>query len=292
MTLLDRKVAIITGGTSGIGARIAERFTAEGALVVIAGRRQEEGTAVARALGSSASFMRADVSVESDVEAVVQFALSRHGRLDVMVNNAGGPGHWGNITEIDLQVFRELQEVHVGGVLAGIKHAARAMLENSSGSIINMASVSGHRAGWSGVDYSVAKAAILHLTRCAAIELGESGIRVNSISPGVVLTGIFGKGAGMDPATADRTADGLAALFPSLVGPFQPIERPTTTDDITGAAVWLAGDQSTMVTGHDVVIDGGISAGRPIKVSRAERQTIAAAMTSRTANQPGRSITE
>jgi NAD(P)-dependent dehydrogenase (short-subunit alcohol dehydrogenase family) len=272
---LDGKVVVIAGGTSGIGARSAERFAAEGAFVVIGGRRRDAGESLAARIGSSASFVMTDVSVEAQVERLVGHALDRHGQLDVMMNSAGGPGHWGDVGDVDLDVFQQLMAVHVGGTLAGMKYAARAMVPQGSGSIINMASNSGHQAGWSGIDYSTAKAAIVHLTRCAAVELGENGIRVNSISPAVVLTGIFAKGAGVDADVADRTAGGLAPAFPAMMGDYQAIPRPGTTDDVAEVALWLADDRSSLVTGHDLAVDGGVTAGRPAKVSRAERLAVA-----------------
>lgn len=243
MGTLDGKVAVITGATSGIGAAIARLFVAEGARVVIGGRREEMGEALAGELGGSASFRRADVTVESDVEALVGHAADGYGRLDVMVNNAGGPGHWEGVADIDLDAFQAVLTAHLGGVVLGTKYAARTMVPRRSGTIINLASTSGHLAGWCGPDYSTAKAAILHFTRCAAVELGEIGIRVNSISPGVVLTGVCD---------------------------YQPIRRTGTAEDVAAAALWLASDATGLVNGHDLVLDDGVSAGRPGSVSRAD----------------------
>jgi NAD(P)-dependent dehydrogenase (short-subunit alcohol dehydrogenase family) len=135
----------------------------------------------------------------------------------------------------------------------------------------------GRLAGWAGLDYSSAKAAVIHLSRCAAVELGEHGIRVNSISPGPILTGIFGKGAGMDPAEADRTASALEPAFLDALEKHQPIRRVGVTDYVARAALWLASDASSFVTGQDVAVDGGISAGRPASVAIAERATLAKA---------------
>jgi NAD(P)-dependent dehydrogenase (short-subunit alcohol dehydrogenase family) len=275
MGALDRKVAVITGATSGIGARMAALFAAEGADVVIAGRRRAEGEELAESLG--ASFFATDVTVGSDVEALVAQAIERFGRLDVMVNNAGAAGSMGGIADVDLERFEQTFRLHVGGVLLGMKYAARAMLEREAGSIINVASINGRLAGWAGLDYSSAKAAVIHLTRCAAVELGEHGIRVNSISPGPILTGIFGKGAGMDPATADRTASALEPAFLEALKSHQPIRRAGIGDYVAPAALWLASDASSFVTGQDLAVDGGISAGRPASVAIAERATLAKA---------------
>jgi NAD(P)-dependent dehydrogenase (short-subunit alcohol dehydrogenase family) len=275
MGMLDQKVAVITGGTSGIGARTAAVFADEGARVVIAGRRREEGEHLAEALG--ASFFATDVTIESDVAALIDYATDRFGRLDVMVNNAGTAGSGGSVADVDLERFQRTYAVHVGGVLVGIKHAARVMLAQEAGSIVNIASINGRLAGWAGLDYSSAKAAVIHLSRCAAVELGEHGIRVNSISPGPILTGIFGKGAGMDPAEADRTASALEPAFLDALEKHQPIRRAGVTDYVAQAALWLASDASSFVTGQDVAVDGGISAGRPASVAIAERATLAKA---------------
>lgn len=152
---------------------------------------------------------------------------------------------------------------------AGIKYAAGPMLASGSGSIINVASVSGVLAGWSPLDYSVAKAAVLHLTRCAAIELGERGVRTNSISPGPIPTGIQLRATGADRDTAERAAPALKSLFATALRSWQPIPRVGEPDDVADAIVWLASDASSFVNGQDLAIDGGLSAGRPASVSTA-----------------------
>jgi NAD(P)-dependent dehydrogenase (short-subunit alcohol dehydrogenase family) len=283
VNVLNGKVAVISGGTSGIGARTAELFVAEGASVVIGGRRELEGKELASRLGSRVLFVRADVSIESDVERLIGQTVEEFGRLDILVNNAGiggqPPGGW---SAIDIDRFWTVLAVHVGGVVAGIKHAAPVMTRQGSGSIINTASVAGFSAGWAGVDYSTAKAAVIQLTRCAAIELGQHGIRVNSVSPGPIPTGIFAKAAGMDPAAADRTAGQLAPAFEEVLSSFQSIPRAGTPDDVAQALLWLASDGSSFVNGQDIAVDGGITAGRPISVSVDERKRLGAALASLT----------
>jgi len=265
---LAGKVAIITGSTSGIGARTAEVFVAEGASVVITGRRHDKGERVARALGSAASFFRTDVAVESDVEKMIGHAIDRFGRLDCLVSNAGTGSQRVGIADVDLADFDAAIAVHVRGVLAGMKYAARVMAAQGSGNIINVASINGTRAGLGGHYYSAAKAAVIHLTRCAAVELGEKGIRVNSLSPGPIATGIFGKGAGLAPDEADEQPELAEAALARVLPRWQPLPIVGSADDIAQAALFLASDASRLLSGHNLVVDGGISAGWPASVTR------------------------
>ncbi len=253
MGALNGKVAIVTGGTSGIGERIVELFVEEGAKVVVAARRQEEGRALEKRLG--VRFIRTDVANESDVKAMVDHAVNSFGRVDCLVNNAGVPAPMVSITEIDVATIDQLMAVNVRGVLLGIKHVAPVMLSQETGSIINISSMAGLRGGVSGHIYSASKGAVHALTRSAASELGEKGIRVNSISPGAIVTGIFGKIAGVEGSKADRLTDVIKVAFATL----QPIPRAGATDDIARAAVYLASDGSSFVNGQDIVVDGGHS---------------------------------
>jgi NAD(P)-dependent dehydrogenase (short-subunit alcohol dehydrogenase family) len=280
MDQLAGKVAVITGATSGIGAHTARVFVAEGASVVISGRREAEGEALAAALGPAASFVRADVAIEDDVAALIAAAVARHGRLDCLCNNAGSPAPSRRLGLLDLDAFDDAMAVHVRGTLAGMKHAAPVMTAQGSGSIINTASINGRRAGMTGLTYSTAKAAVIHATRCAAVELGAANVRVNSLSPGPVLTGIFAKGAalGDDDAEAERLLEATAAAFAEFLPATQPLPRMGTTEDVARAAVFLAADASAFITGHDLVVDGGMSAGRPASVMRAEARLLATAL--------------
>jgi len=253
MGALDGKVAIVTGGTSGIGERIVEVFATEGAKVVVAARRQEEGGALEKRLG--VRFVRTDVASEADVKAMVDDAVGSFGRLDCLVNNAALPAPMISIAEIDVATIDQLLAVNVRGVLLGIKHAAPVMLAQGSGSIINIGSMAGLRGGVSGHIYSATKGAVQALTRSAAAELGEKGIRVNCISPGAIVTGIFAKAAGVEGSKADRLTDLIKTAFASL----QPIPRAGLPEDIARAAAFLASDDSGFVNGHDFVVDGGHS---------------------------------
>ena len=189
MARLEGKIAIITGATSGIGERSVELFVEEGAQVVFCGRREELGRALAARVGPAAEFIRADVAVEDDVANLIDTTVERHGRLDVLFNNAGGPAPTGSIADIDTDFYDRAMKVLVGGVMLGMKHAAPVMIKQGSGSIINNGSIAGHQAGYSSsMIYSAAKAAVIHLSRCVAMELGEQGVRVNSVAPGYIET--------------------------------------------------------------------------------------------------------
>ena len=265
MGRLEGKVAIVTGGTSGIGKRTVERFAEEGARVVIAGRREEEGNAIAAAIGDTVRFVRTDVSREADLEAMIGQTVSAFGRLDVIFNNAGSPAPTGGIEGISLEGAEKALSVLFGGVLLGMKHAAPIMKRQGSGSIINNGSIAGHQAGWSSsMVYSAAKAAVIHLSRCAAMELGEAGVRVNSISPGAIATGIFGKAMGLESAEAEKTAEMMQTNFAKA----QPIKRAGLPEDIANAAVFLASDEASFVNGADLLVDGGITGGRQWSVAQ------------------------
>ena len=273
MKALEGKCAVITGSTSGIGARTAELFVAEGACVVIAGRREDRGRQVARALGDAASFIRTDVTREGDVEAMIAHAVRTFGRLDCLMNNAGIGSGYQDIDKVDLQRFDATIAVHVRAPLAAMKYAVPIMAAQGSGSIINVASVNGIRAGLGGHYYSAAKAALIHLTRCIAVEVGEKGIRVNTISPGPIATGAFGKGGGDDRDEADNSIAVASAAIAGVVLPrYQPLQRVGTMDDIARAAVFFASDAARFVSGVDLAVDGGMSAGWPIGAVRADRK--------------------
>jgi NAD(P)-dependent dehydrogenase (short-subunit alcohol dehydrogenase family) len=259
MGRLSGKVAVITGATSGIGLRTAEIFVAEGAKIVIAGRRVAEGEALAKQLGASCIFRQTDVTVEEQIRALIALAVEKFGKIDCLFNNAGGPAQTGGIEGLDAARFDEAMVTLVRSVMLGMKHAAPYMRKQGSGSIINNGSIAGRLAGFSSsMVYSAAKAAVNHLTKCVAMELGESGVRVNSISPGAIATGIFGKALGLSTEAAEKTPSVMREAFKTA----QPIPRAGLPDDIAQAAVFLASDESTFINGHDLVVDGAITGGR------------------------------
>ena len=253
MGSLDGKVAIVTGGTSGIGEGIVERFVAEGAKVVVAARRQAEGKALETRLG--VRFARTDVANEADVKALIDQTVKWFGRVDCLINNAALPAPMVSITEIDVEAIDKLLAVNVRGVLLGIKHVAPVMLAQKFGSIINIGSMAGIRGGVSGHIYSATKGAVHALTQSAGAELGEKGVRVNCIAPGAIVTGIFAKAAGVEGSKADRLTDVVKTAFASV----QTIPRAGLPEDIAQAAVFLAGDGSSFINGQDIVVDGGHS---------------------------------
>jgi NAD(P)-dependent dehydrogenase (short-subunit alcohol dehydrogenase family) len=278
MARLDGKVCIITGATSGIGRRTAEVFVAERARVVIAGRREAEGQAVASALGNACDFVRTDVTDEAQIRALVEFTVARHGRVDCLFNNAGGPAPQGGIESIPAEGFDAAIATLLRSVVFGMKHVAPIMVRQRSGSIINNGSVAGHLAGLSSsLIYSAAKAAVIHLTRCVAMQLGEQGVRVNSISPGGIATGMFGKVAGLPAEQAERTAE----LAKGALAAMQPIPRAGLPDDVAQAAVFLASDDSTFVNGHDLVVDGGLLGGQRWTPQQERLQAMRAAFLAR-----------
>jgi NAD(P)-dependent dehydrogenase (short-subunit alcohol dehydrogenase family) len=255
MGQLDGKVAIVTGATSGIGERIAELFVDEGARVVAAGRREPEGRTLEARCGPAMSFVRTDVADETSVKSMIDHALTRFGRLDCLVNNAGTGSPMVSIAEVTGEHFSSVFDTNVRGVMFGMKHAARIMTAQRSGSIITICSAAGLRAGLSGHVYSASKAAVIHLSRSVASEISSNGVRVNTISPGGIVTGIFAKAAGLEGAKADRVLDMISDLFATI----QPVPRPGTTNDIAQAAVFLASDAASFITGQDLAVDGGLA---------------------------------
>jgi NAD(P)-dependent dehydrogenase (short-subunit alcohol dehydrogenase family) len=252
---LDGKVAVITGATSGIGEATARRFVAEGARVVIAGRSEERGRALAKDLAEHAFFHRADVMHEAEIAAVIDAAVGRFGKLDCLFNNAGAatPGELDSITEDQFDYGMKLL---VGSVMFGIKHAVRVM-QAHGGSIINNSSIAAHRLGQGGTLYSAAKAAVSHITRIAGAKFGPNGIRVNAISPGAIATPIFWGGSAKAQALSpDDNARKLAKLTGNLARA-TPLPRSGVADDIAFAAVFLASDEGSFINSHDLVVDGG-----------------------------------
>lgn len=258
MNTLKGKVAVITGGASGIGEATVRLFVGEGASVMVADIQDDRGQQLVANLGARAIYLRVDVSRETNVKAMVDETMRRFGRIDCLFNNAGYSGVGGRIEEIPVDGFDETIGVLLRGVFLGMKHAAPVMKKQGTGSIISTASVAGLRTGMGPHIYSAAKAAVIHLTHSVAMELGESGVRVNCICPGAIATPIFGKAFGLAPEPADATISLMKGVLETL----QPIRRPGLPEDIAQAALWLASDESSFITGHALVVDGGLIGGR------------------------------
>ena len=252
---LEGRVAVITGGASGMGRSTVLRFLDEGASIVVADMNEGTGKetlelADKKKASSRIRFIRTDVSREADVEAMIELAMTEFGRLDIVFNNAGLGGALGSLLETEVEDWDFTFAVLVRGVFLGIKHGGLAMKATGlGGSIINTASVAGLSGGAGPPAYSAAKAAVINLTRAAALELAEHRIRVNAICPGGILTPLLHRG---NPEAVKRRLDSL-----------QPWPEAGTGENIAGAALFLASDDAAFVTGESLLVDGGLTAMGP-----------------------------
>lgn len=252
--LLDGKVAIITGGTSGIGAASAQRFVAEGARVVIAGRRDDVGQETESASGGRIRYRHTDVTKEHEVQALVADTVAWFGKLDVFFGNAGTVGTMAPIQDISTADFEEVIALDVYSTLWGHRYAARQFLaQGSGGSIITTSSLAGLQASWGATPYTAAKHAVDGIVRQAAADLGAQGIRSNAIAAGVVITPMLARTAGFP---VERT-DEVNELIQQRIGPKQASGRFAVPDDIANVALFLASDLSTYVNGVILPVDGG-----------------------------------
>jgi NAD(P)-dependent dehydrogenase (short-subunit alcohol dehydrogenase family) len=247
---MSERVVLVTGALTGIGRATAAAFAREGASVVVSGRRDQEGQALAaelRELGAKAEYIRADVSVEADVEALVDGTLRTFGQLDVAVNNAGFTGSRGPLPGQTLDAYNAVFAPNVLGLFLSLKHELRVMAEQGFGSIVNLSSTFGERGGAGAALYSASKHAVNGFTRSAALEVAAKGIRVNAIAPGPVATGGLDRFAGSKEATA-----AMAATVPA--------GRLGHVDEIADVIKFLASDDARFLTGQIVAVNGGKTA--------------------------------
>jgi len=256
MRRLDGKVALITGGASGIGEATARLFKSEGASVVITDIQDQRGERLASEI--DAKYIHVDVSSEKDVQSVIDYAVKQYGRLDCVFNNAGIAGAVARLDEETVDMFDRTMAVNLRGVFLGTKYAARAMRKQGTGSIINTSSTAAIRTGYGNHIYSASKAGVLQFTKSVAMELGESGIRVNCVLPGFIPTPMIAMARGVPVEEADSKLPVINEAFKTT----QPLRRSGSPDDIAKAVLWLASDDSSFVTGHALVVDGGVTGGR------------------------------
>jgi NAD(P)-dependent dehydrogenase (short-subunit alcohol dehydrogenase family) len=259
MGKLDGKVAVVTGAASGLGRASALRFAKEGAAVVVADLNSQGGELVVAevaAAGGRGVYQRSDVTSESDVRALVERAVREYGRLDITYNNAGVIGAMGSIDSTTEADWDKTFAILTKAVFFGIKHSVQPMRKAGGGSIISTASIAGMSGSFRLHAYSAAKAAVINLTRTAALELGKDKIRVNCICPGIISTPLVHGGVPGGKETVDP-----------LIGKAQAIHRAGQAEDIANMALFLASDEASWVTGAAMVVDGGFTAGQPFSLA-------------------------
>lgn len=258
---LEGKVAIITGGAAGIGEAIVRLFTKHRARVIIADIADEAGKNLAESLSPPATYVHCDVSKEQDISAAVDLAVEKHGQLDIMYNNAGTVDivTAENVAGYEMEQFDRVMGVNVRGTMLGIKHAARVMIPRKKGCIISTASIAGIIGGAAPYAYTASKHAIIGLTKNGAAELGKYGIRVNAVSLSGVATALsvnyyLKQGNASVVSEEDKAAvEAVSNSVANLQGTTLKVE------DIAQAGLYLASDEAKYVSGHNLVVDGGIS---------------------------------
>jgi len=260
---LDGKVAIVTGGANGIGRGTVEVFVEQGARVVIADLDVEAGVALAAGLGSATRFRRTDVSRKDEIQALVDFALAEFGDLDVMFNNAGMSGAFHqSILDDEFDDFDKVMNTNLASAMHGTRIAGRHMAKQGKGSIINTSSIASLVPSYAIAIYRAAKSGINTFTRCAAIDLGEHGIRVNAIAPGGIPTKMNSL---VEPGLTPEEAQGLIKALEPARMVTQPLKHPGNARDIGNMASFLASDRAAHLTGQIIAVDGGVTAGDMIR---------------------------
>jgi len=256
---LDNKVALITGGTSGIGAETARLFIQEGAKVIISGRSEEKGEILSEELGENCKYLLSDVTKEEDIENSVTETINQFGKLDILFNNAGGPVGAGieKVTQKDIDYGVHLL---LASVILGTRFAIEPMRKNGGGCIINNSSIAGIRYRQGDPLYAALKAGVTHYTRMSGVELGPDNIRVNSISPGAIATPIFWGGSQRANTLSNEENDKKLEKLKGNLAKAVPLNRSGLALDIAEAALYLASDAGSFVSCQDIVVDGGRTA--------------------------------
>jgi NAD(P)-dependent dehydrogenase (short-subunit alcohol dehydrogenase family) len=247
---MGKPVVLITGALTGIGRATAVAYAKQGANVVVSGRHDVPGKALAeelRSLGAQAEFVNADVRNEEDVQALVDATVDRFGRVDVAVNNAGTEGHVGPITDQTAQTYSATFDTNVLGLILSMKHEVRVMRQQGGGSIVNISSTYGHEGAAGAAVYVGSKHAVEGITKSVALEVAGSGIRVNAVAPGPVDTAMLSRFTG--------TSENKAALAAQV-----PQRRIGLPDEIAAAIVFVGSGEASFITGHVLNVDGGHSA--------------------------------
>ena len=254
MGRLKGKVALITGGASGLGRASVERFIEEGAKVAICDIQDELGQALSDRYPAETLYFRCDVTKEENVEAAVDAAISRFGQLDAVFHCAGIIGAVGPISTTPGDEWRYSIDVLLNGTFYTIKHAARVMIPRGKGSIISMSSTAGIMGGWGPHAYAAAKHAVVGLTKNVATELCGNGIRVNAIAAAAMATPMVAASFFGDPSKVNESIEQLVEMSPLK-------DRPGLAEDVANAALWLASDESGYTTGHNLTTDAGVTIG-------------------------------
>ena len=254
---LEGKVAVITGGASGIGRGTVDLFAEEGASVVATDIQDGKGPDIEKAYPGKVKYVRCDVTKEEDIARMVEVAKEEFGRLDCVFNNAGAAASLENVDEVTPEGYDQTMHLLVLPALLAIKYAMPIMKDQGGGSIISTASICGMQAGWGPPLYSMAKGQVIHLTKVAALLLAPHNVRVNCICPGYIVAQSIPIGMGMSIEEADASVEKVAAVSKD----FQPIPKAGRPRDIAAGAVYLASDASSFVTGQALAIDGGITLG-------------------------------
>lgn len=248
---LKTKIVLVTGGTTGIGKAAALAFAREGARVIICGRnenRSKDILATAAKESLHILFKKADVSSSTEVEDLINFISDKYGRLDIAFNNAGIDGKKSVTHEADIPTWNKVIDINLSGVFYCLKYEIKVMLKNGGGAIVNNASVSGHRGYRGNPAYIASKHGVIGLTKAAAMEYADQNIRINSVSPGIIITPMFPPEQRDDPK------------FQEWVKRVEPMKRVASAEEVASSVLWLCSTQASFTTGHDLAVDGGILA--------------------------------